>query len=172
MDKKIFLAASPEDGVVRRVTKPLPFVKTAEVPCGMNALRAWATSDEARKIFGETASLAHDLAEKTACDLREEALQCLHFVKKSGKLVSGFETIKPLLKKAGKVAALLQACDSSPRERRRLAGQRSAEAVGCFTSAELGTAVGRPSCCHVAVLRGGENLWRERYELYKTYIDG
>ena len=77
----------------------------------------------------------------------------LGFARRAGQTVAGFEKAREWLR-AGRAGLVVQACDGSPDERRRLLGGADVVAVTPLDAAALGAIFGREHVVHVAVAPG------------------
>lgn len=115
----------------------------------------------------QAVTVPDDLADRVAAQLRDRCLARLGLAQRAGEVVAGFAKVRVWLQQ-GRAAVLLEARDGAPDGRDRL--RRLARAVrpeiaviGLFRAEELGAALGRASCVHVALGDGGhaERLQRE-----------
>ncbi len=115
-----------------------------------------------RQAFSRSAktklAAAPDLADLVERLLARRCLDHLGLAKREGVLISGFEKTLAAIS-AGKAAWIIEASDGSADGRRKvLAAARRLSSpprlCGCFTSAELGLAIGGETVIHVALLAG------------------
>lgn len=172
----IRFARSPEGGVV------------PDLACKLPGRGVWVSADRAsvaqvveRKLFGRgfKAETKADpgLPELVAVLLRKQALGALSLACKAGLVVAGHDKVDDWAAK-GALRLLLEASDGAPggmgRLRRKALGVKpeGVDVIGCFTSAELGLALGRTNVIHAAVAEGGlaEKLCRaaRRLEAYEA----
>src|SRR5690625_1982972 len=100
-----------------------------------------------------------DLIERVGAALRRRCQDRLSMARRAGEAVYGYDKVRSLLEKAS-AALLLQAIDGSQGQRnklRTLGQSRKAdlEVMEILTAVELGDALGRGPCVHVALLPGG-----------------
>jgi uncharacterized protein len=92
--------------------------------------------------------------------LRQRALQLVGLARKAGELVAGFDQVRALVRER-QPAYMIEASDSAEDGRRKVLALAlkcwgaSLKTVGCFTSVELGDALGREPVMHVVWLPGG-----------------
>jgi predicted RNA-binding protein YlxR (DUF448 family)/ribosomal protein L30E len=101
------------------------------------------------------ARVAPDLVEQVERLLARRALATLGLARRAGQVALGFDQVRPWLR-SGAAAVLVAARDGAAdgrRKLRRLAPELPL--VVAFSSAELGSALGRESVVHVAVAPGG-----------------
>lgn len=101
------------------------------------------------------ARVAPDLVEQVERLLARRALATLGLARRAGQVALGFDQVRPWLR-SGAAAVLVAARDGAAdgrRKLRRLAPELPL--VVAFSSAELGSALGRESVVHVAVAAGG-----------------
>jgi hypothetical protein len=142
--------------------------------------------DKARRkrLFARAAraevTVPEDLADRVACLLRQRCLARIGLARVAGDAVAGFEKVRTLLKRDA-AGVLLQARDGAADGRakvRRLAAavRPDLPVVDWFDAGELGRAVGREQCMHLALRRGGhaDRLLREarRYAAFAGQPDG
>src|SRR5690554_11287 len=103
--------------------------------------------------------VAPDLVERVGLALRRRCQDRLGMSRRAGLAVAGHDKVRGLLGKAA-AAVLLQAADGSPAQRAKLRNlglgrKPDLEVIELLTAAELGDALGRSPCVHVALLPGG-----------------
>ena len=118
-----------------------------------------------RNLFGRALKtkidVPNDLADIVADQMRAAVVSALSLARKSGALITGFDTVADALKK-GRVTALLHAAEAGADgvaklqslARQRKAGDRPITAVQWLGGAELSLALGRPNVIHAALLAG------------------
>lgn len=125
--------------------------------------RALLERAAARGLFARAAKtpvkVPVDLAERVGRGLRRRCLEGIGLARRAGAALAGHDKVRAVLER-GEAALLLQAADGSPAQRARLAalgrGHRpDLEVIEMLTAAELGEALGRGACVHLAVLPGG-----------------
>ena len=109
-----------------------------------------------------------DLADQVESLLKTRLLQALGLARRGGEITWGFEKVSSAIG-AGKAAWLIEASDGAADGRRKLLGAlRRATAqglpeprlIGCFSSVELGLALGLDNVIHTAFLAGrGAERW-------------
>ncbi len=109
--------------------------------------------------FREPCVIPADLEARVARRLDELALSYLSLAKKAGQAVGGFEKVDALIS-SGRIGVLMGAWDGSPNGRgklkQRLASNGTvAVVIECFTSGQLGLALGRTNVIHAAMAIGG-----------------
>jgi ribosomal protein L7Ae-like RNA K-turn-binding protein len=166
----LHFALSPEGTLCRVAEKYAAALNDViQAPCNRKVLSEWRRTDAFRLRFGARAVVPESLEDDVERDLRADLLQALHLAKKAGRVISGFEKIKPLLK-SGKVAIVIQASDGSKREQGRLTAGFAVKKASCFSASELGKATGRETSHHAALLPGAATaLWLERYRMLEMY---
>jgi predicted RNA-binding protein YlxR (DUF448 family) len=121
--------------------------------------------DKARRkrLFARAArvqvTVPDDLADRVARLLRRRCLDRIGLARASGDAVAGFEKARTLLKRDA-AGVLLQAADAAADGRDKVrrvavAVRPDLPVIDGFGSAELGRAVGRDNCMHLALRRGG-----------------
>lgn len=117
----------------------------------------------ARGLFARAArapvKAAPDLVERVGKGLRRRCQDRLGIARRAGLVLAGHDKVRSLLEK-GAAVALLQAADGSPAQRARLrnlglGNKPDLKVIEILTAAELGDALGRAPCVHVALLPGG-----------------
>ncbi len=143
----------PEDVVVPDVDGRLP-----GRGLWLSAQRSMIETAASKRLFSRAArknvSVAADLADTVATLLKRRCLNHLGLARRAGLVVAGAEKVRSQIA-TGSVAALLEAADGSPQERRKfVALVPDVPVVDVFSGAELGAALGRDAAVHV-VLRPG-----------------
>src|SRR5690625_700161 len=100
-----------------------------------------------------------DLVEHLGAALRRRCQDRLGMSRRAGLAVAGHDKVRSLLEK-GAAAVLLQAADGSPAQRAKLRNlglgrKPDLDVIEILTAVELGDALGRTPCVHVALLPGG-----------------
>lgn len=103
--------------------------------------------------------LSDDLVERLSAMARRRLLDSLGLARRGGAVVAGFDAVEGRLR-AGRVALLVEASDGADDGLRKLmsaarAGGREPDLVRLFDAEELGRALGREPCVHVALASGG-----------------
>jgi len=111
-----------------------------------------------KRLFAKAAranvSVPPDLADTVADLLRRRCLNHLGLAQRAGLVASGAEKVRAQIA-TGRTAALMEASDGSVAERQKMSALVSGvPVVDVFTSAELGSALGRDMAVHVALLPG------------------
>ncbi len=111
-----------------------------------------------KRLFAKAAranvSVSPDLADTVAELLRRRCLNHLGLAQRAGLVASGAEKVRAQIA-TGRTAALIGASDGSIAERQKMnALVPGVPVVDVFTSAELGSALGRDMAVHVALLPG------------------
>lgn len=183
--------------VTRQVKEPGDLIRfvadpegkvVADLRCNLPGRGVWVTSTavmvaEAAKrgLFARglkaKVQVDADLAGKIALLLRRQALSSLSLANKAGLVVAGHDKVDETVAK-GRARLLIEARDGAPngleRVRRKAVAVRpeGLNVISCFTSAELGLALGRTNVIHAAVAEGGlaeklalEALRVQAYEL-------
>jgi uncharacterized protein len=124
----------------------------------LSAERAMIDTATSKRMFAKAArrnvSVAADLADVVAELLKRRCLNQLGLARRAGLVAAGAEKVRTQIA-AGRTAALFEAADGSPQERRKfVALVPHVPLVDVFTSAELGAALGRAMAVHVALLPG------------------
>lgn len=114
----------------------------------------------ARKLFGRALkrelTAPADLAAQVEKLLVQDVLQSLSLANKAGAIVTGFAKIEGM---SGSIVALIQACDGSEAETRRLQGllrsrgpgRRDPALIRTFSAEELALSLGRELVIHAAL---------------------
>jgi len=122
----------------------------------LSAERAMIETATSKRMFAKAArrnvSVAADLADVVAELLKRRCLNQLGLARRAGLVAAGAEKVRAQIN-TGRTAALFEAEDGSPQERRKfVALVPHVPLVDVFTSAELGAALGRDVAVHVALL--------------------
>ncbi|MEL7029731.1 MAG: RNA-binding protein [Pseudomonadota bacterium] len=132
----------------------------------LSADRAAVETAVAKRLFAKAArrdvATPDDLAARLDELLARRCLDWLGLARRAGLLVLGFEKIKAAFGDA-RPAALVEACDGAEDGRKRLFAWAGAmrgpiPVLGCFTSAELGLALGQDNMVHGALRSGGATV--------------
>jgi predicted RNA-binding protein YlxR (DUF448 family) len=124
----------------------------------LSARRDMIETAASKKVFAKAArgnvTAAADLADTVAELLRRRCLNHLGLARRAGLVAAGAEKVRAQIA-TGRTAALLEAADGSPQERRKCVAMAPlVPVVELFTGAELGAALGRDAVVHVALLPG------------------
>ncbi len=124
----------------------------------LSAERAMIETAASKRMFAKAArgnvTVAADMADTVADLLKRRCLNHLGLARRAGLVAAGAEKVRAQIA-TGRTAALLEAEDGSPQERRKfVALVPDVPMVDCFTGAELGAALGRDAAVHVALLPG------------------
>lgn len=136
----------------------------------------------ARNLFARAAKapvrVPQDLADQVARGLSARCLDLLGLARRAGMVTAGYEKVKARLAK-GRAAALIQATDGAPGQRRKLTALAHAvvpdlPVVACFTAEQLGRPLGRAAAVHVLVAPGpmAERFLAEAARLSAVARDG
>ena len=131
---------------------------------------AWVTARRdvveqavAKRLFARAlkrdVTVAGDLADQVAAQLRRAALEALALARKAGLAAPGFDQVEAALRR-GSAGAWLSAIDAAEDGVRKLrnaaaAGGAEAELVQAFRADEQGAIFGRDEFHHIALLPGG-----------------
>lgn len=166
--------------VTRQVKEPGELIRfvadpegkvVADLRCVLPGRGVWVTATAAmvaeartRKLFARglkaKVEADADLEAKIAHLLRKQALSSLSLANKAGLVVAGHDKVDETVAQA-RARLLIEARDAAPngieRMRRKALGVRpqGLDVISCFTSAELGLALGRTNVIHAAVAEGG-----------------
>jgi predicted RNA-binding protein YlxR (DUF448 family) len=166
--------------VTREVKEPAELIRFVADPEGriVPDLRAvlpgrgvWVTATAAlvaearnRKLFARglkaKVEADADLEAKVAHLLRRQALSSLSLANKAGLVVAGHDKVDEMVA-AARARLLVEARDGAPNGLERIRRKAQAirpeglDVISCFTSAELGLALGRTNVIHAAVAEGG-----------------
>jgi predicted RNA-binding protein YlxR (DUF448 family) len=124
----------------------------------LSAERAMIETAASKRMFAKAArgnvTVAADLADTVADLLKRRCLNYLGLARRAGLVAAGAEKVRAQIA-TGRTAALFEAADGSPQERRKfVALVPDVPMVDAFTGAELGSALGRDTAVHVALLPG------------------
>ena len=125
----------------------------------LSAERGMIDTAASKRMFAKAArgnvSVAADLADVVADLLKRRCLNQLGLARRAGLVAAGAEKVRAQIA-TGRTAALFEAADGSPQERRKfVALVPHLPLVDVFTGAELGAALGREAAAvHVALLPG------------------
>ncbi|MEO1038807.1 MAG: RNA-binding protein [Pseudomonadota bacterium] len=156
----IRFAVSP-DGIV-----------TPDIRARLPGRGAWVSADEAsvtkaaakglfNRAFERKVQAPDDLAAQCGELLAQRALQALGLARRAGKLALGYDAARLALKSAARPAWRIEARDAARDGRAKLdrlsaAAHGPVPVAGCFDSAALGAAVGRPGVMHGVLAQSGE----------------
>lgn len=115
-----------------------------------------ATKSGAFTVLGQIAEPLDGLAEGVGRQLREQALNHLNLIRRSGSLIAGFEKVKVAITKGA--LAIVQAHDASQDGKaklEKLAEHHHLLVIGCYSRDELAAVTGQENQAHIALLRGG-----------------
>ncbi len=110
-----------------------------------------------------------DLADQVEYLLKQRLLAGLGLARRAGDLTRGFDRVSAAIA-SGRTAWMIEAADGSADGRHKLEriAQRQTEPprlIGCFSSGELGLALGLENVIHLAFLAGrGAERWTEDVE--------
>ena len=125
----------------------------------LSAQRAMIETAASKRMFARAARkdvlVAADLADTVAGLLKRRCLNQLGLARRAGLVAAGAEKVRAQIA-TGRTAALFEAADGSPQERRKfVALAPNVPMVDVFTGAEMGTALGREApAVHVGLLPG------------------
>jgi len=159
--------SGPESDLIRFVADPDGNV-VPDIATKLPGRGAWVSADRASIILAakkgklaralDGAKATTDLADEVEALLVKRALSFIGLARKAGSLGTGMDAVRLSLK-AEKPAWRIEASDGAADGRGKL--DRVAKAIwgdipvaGCFTSAELGQAVGRDRVVHAALSKG------------------
>jgi hypothetical protein len=160
----------PDDRLVRFVLAPdgqiVPDVAAKLPGRGMwvTATRAAVAQAVEKKLFARAAkapaNASADLPERTEKALVARMVGDLGLARRAGHLVLGFDNVLRALESPRPPQLLIDASDGAADGKRKLYNAAYARGVKpklitCFTSAELGLALGRENVIHAAVQPGG-----------------
>jgi predicted RNA-binding protein YlxR (DUF448 family) len=164
----------PQSELIRFVLSPAGDV-TPDLAARLPGRGAWVSStresvDTAIKkkafsrAFKTSVNVSKDLADQTHTLIFQRCLDFLGFAKRSGDLILGFDQVREELRMADP-ACLIEASDGASDGRKKIlalakaifADEESSEQpliIGCFSSDELGMAIGRERVIHAIVKQG------------------
>ena len=125
----------------------------------LSADRSMIETAASKRMFAKAArkdvSVAAELADTVAELLKRRCLNQLGLARRAGLVAAGAEKVRAQIA-TGRTAALFEAADGSPQERRKfVALTPDVPMVDVFTGAELGGALGREApAVHVGLLPG------------------
>jgi len=125
----------------------------------LSAKRAMIETAASKRMFARAArkdvSVPAGLADTVAELLKRRCLNHLGLARRAGQVAAGAEKVRAQIA-TGRTAALFEAADGSPQERRKFTALAPhVPTVDVFTGAELGAALGREAAAvHVALLPG------------------
>jgi uncharacterized protein len=147
--------ASPEDKVVFDLQQNLPGEDIWLLPrysIVLQAMEQGLFNSLKQRIF-----CSPDLSEQVERQLRCRALGQLNLLRRSGKLISGFEKVKQVIVQR-KAELLLQAEDASEDGRAKLAklaAHHGIQVIVCYLRQELAQVTGQDNQVHIALLESG-----------------
>lgn len=158
-----------KDMLIRFVADPKGMV-VPDLRCNLPGRGVWVGASRSRvseavkrQLFsrGLKARVEADahLAERVEVLLRKQALGTLALANKAGLVLAGHDKVDEAAGK-GRLRLLVEASDGAVKGLERIRRKAKAlcpgmEVVSCFTSAELGLALGRTNVIHAAVMAGG-----------------
>jgi predicted RNA-binding protein YlxR (DUF448 family) len=153
----IRFVASPDGVVTPDLARKLPG-RGFWVEATRDALAAAAAKGLFSRAAKARLTVPGDLINAVEAGLRRRLLEGLGLARRSGLLVSGFDTVFSAVA-AGKAAWLIEASDGAQDGRRKLLAKarhapRPPGLVGLFTSEQLGLALGGENVIHLALLAG------------------
>jgi len=125
----------------------------------LSADRSMIETAASKRMFAKAArkdvSVVADLADTVAGLLKRRCLNQLGLARRAGLVAAGAEKVRAQIA-TGRTAALFEAADGSPQERRKfVALAPHVPMVDVFTGAELGAALGREAAAvHVGLMPG------------------
>jgi predicted RNA-binding protein YlxR (DUF448 family) len=154
-DKMIRFVIGPDDFVVPDLSHKLPG-RGCWVTSSREAVRKAIERDLFSKAAKRKVKCAPDLDALIEGLLVRRCCDLLGFARRAGIVTSGFAKVEMLVRaKAGRIAALVEACDSGPADRGKLFGyarkNRDIRVIGNLTQAEIGLAFGRENVVHAAL---------------------
>lgn len=174
----------PREKMIRFVVGPERMVYP-DLTEKMNGYGIWLTADSeiirtvmTKKIFSKAFHAdvrpVPDIVTLIDLQLRERCMTLLGLANKAGIVVAGFDKIAKMKEKP---ALLIEAADGSVDNEGKLEKKYPDAVVYTdFSSEELGKALGRDVCVHIAVMSGkmAENLQREimRYRYFSQQEKG
>lgn len=159
----IRFAVSPNDEVTPDVAACLPG-RGAWVTASAEAINTAIDKKAFSRAFKKSVQSDTRLAEQTHQLLFRRCLDLLGFAKRAGDLILGFEQVREEIRLA-EPSCLIEASDGASDGRKKILSLAKAvfgddEAseqpiiIGCFTSEELGMALGREHVIHAVVKEG------------------
>jgi predicted RNA-binding protein YlxR (DUF448 family) len=152
-DRLVRLALGPQ-GLTPDVAAKLPgrgvWVKATREAVGLAAKRGGFA-----RGLKTAVTVPPDLGDQIEAALARRCLDHLGLARKAGALALGFESVSAALS-AGKAFLVIEAADGAADGRDKILGlaRRGAlRVLGCFTSAELGVALGRDRVVHGCLLQ-------------------
>ncbi len=111
------------------------------------------------RAAGEKVAVDADLPQRTEKLLVASMLNMLGLARRTGELILGFEKVDAALRGGNAPAVIIEAAEASSDGRRKLQAAAHASlcrpfVIGCFTSVELGLALGLPNVVHAALKAG------------------
>jgi predicted RNA-binding protein YlxR (DUF448 family) len=159
----------PESKLVRFVVGPESKIVT-DIAAKLPGRGLWVRADSetitkavARNMFSRAAQAQVkadiDLSERTERLLAAHMLNTLGLARRAGELIQGFEKIETALRGANPPAIIIEASDASSDGRRKIEAAAYAKGltpfvIGCFSSDELGLALGLENVIHAGVKAG------------------
>ena len=161
----------PEAELIRFALSPDGRV-TPDLRARLPGRGAWVSADRAsleaavrkgmfNRAFERRVEAAADLADQCESLLEAAALQGLGLARRAGKLALGYDAARIALKSAAAPAWRIEAADAAADGRGKLdrlarAAHGGVPVAGCFSSAALGAALGRPGVMHAVLAQSGE----------------
>jgi predicted RNA-binding protein YlxR (DUF448 family) len=159
----------PEDRLIRFAVSPDGEV-TPDVAATLPGRGIWVGADAetvatavAKNLFAKaakaTVKVAADLAARVEAQLVARMQADLGLARRSGSLLTGFDTVVRAIQSDAPPALVVEARDGSADGKRKIFGAAHAhglkiETIECLTSAEISVAVGRENVIHAALKSG------------------
>jgi uncharacterized protein len=159
----------PETQLIRFVADPASHIVpdiAAKLPgrgFWVRAKRETIAKAVAKNLFARAAQASvkadADLPQRSEKLLAGAMLNTLGLARRAGELILGFEKVDAALRGGHAPAVIVEAEDASPDGRHKLQAAAHASrcrpfVIACFTSAELGLALGLPNVVHAALKAG------------------
>ena len=159
----------PETQLIRFVAGPDAHI-VPDIAAKLPGRGLWVRADSetitkavAKNLFSRAAQVKVDadidLAARTEKLLAASMLNTLGLARRAGELVLGFEKTEAALRGANPPTVLIEAADAAADGQRKLQAAAYAKGaapfvIGCFTSAELGLALGLENVIHASLKAG------------------
>jgi predicted RNA-binding protein YlxR (DUF448 family) len=179
VDALIRFVAAPDGSVVADLRRRLPG-RGVWVTADAEAIRTAERKRLFNRGLGEDVVAGPGLADRVEQGLSDAALGALSLARKAGALLVGFAKVEAAIGR-DRVVALIHARDAAEdgvaklaaAARARFGGSDEPAVIRCFTSEEMGLALGRSNVIHAALLAGpaGRNVM-QRVQVLLRYRGG
>ncbi len=144
---------APDGRLMADLSAQLPSAQEVWLKASQDIVDAAISQNIFAKIFSGDVQIEANLPIKILDALKASALRNLGLMRKTGKLICGFESLSAALKN-DKAAAVIMACDSADTSRQKILRHCEAKHIPCHTlfgRAELTQAAGHTDLVYAAI---------------------